>query len=99
MNPSTMIIPVPPLELGHVLKVHAIDTGDCGWHSQDGSPCSQPPGDVSLLRLPDHQARFKGKRQHLAKSVELFLRAGDVVTDITEEGLHFGVDGLDFGML
>ena len=55
-----------------MLKVHAVDAGDCGRHGENGSPRGQPPRNGSLLRLPNHQAGFKSERQHLAYRVDLF---------------------------
>src|SRR5262249_17724363 len=65
-NPDREIIAVSPLELGHVLEIHPVDSGNGGGYSQNGGPGPQPKPDPGLLGPPGHQARFKDEGQHLA---------------------------------
>src|SRR5215472_9722349 len=47
-------IAVGPLELGHVLEIHPVDSCNGGRYGQDGGPRREPACNHSLLRLPGH---------------------------------------------
>jgi hypothetical protein len=79
MTPIT--IAVFPLELGHVLEVHA---GDGGRHCENGRPGGELAGDGVLLHLAGHQARLEGEGQHLAQRVDVLLDAADMVADVAD---------------
>ena len=68
-------IAILPFKLRHILEVHAVDTGDCRGHREDGAPGRKPPRDIRLLALPGHQARLEGEGQHFAERVEDIIRA------------------------
>src|SRR5262249_49085558 len=98
-EPKNEKVSILPFELGHMLEVHAVDASNCSRNGENGGPCSQAPSDSSLLRLPDHQASFKCEGQHLAQRVDLLLNAAHMIADVTEQWLHFSVDGFHFGVL
>src|SRR5262245_14090539 len=47
-------IAVGPFELGYVLEIHPIDSGNGGRYGQDGGPRREPACNHILLRLPSH---------------------------------------------
>src|SRR5262245_26012588 len=98
-EPEDEVVSVLPLELGHMLEVHAIDASNRRRHRQNCSPSRQAARDGSLLCLPNHQAGFKCECQHLAQRIDLLLYAVYVIADITKQWLHLSVDGFHLGVL
>src|SRR4029434_999216 len=77
-------VAVGPLELRHVLEIHAVDTGDHGRHGHQRRVGGKPLHDLALLQRDEGQVDQGPRDHHVALVVYRLVDAREVVVDVAE---------------
>src|SRR6266446_1988342 len=80
-----------PLQLRHVLEIHAVDPGDRGRDRKDRCPAAELLDDIVLSGCRQKQARLEGGRQTLAQIADRLVHQQHVIVDIAKVRSYGGV--------
>src|SRR3989442_12225269 len=86
-----------PVELGHELKVHAVDARHHRRHRDDRRPARQALHRLVLRDRDEREVRLEGRREELAQHVHHLGEPDGVVVDVAEVGARVLGDQQDVG--